>query len=262
MAGGRHGIVAPRNDQGRRRDQRDGAPQVRIAHGRERACQAVLVGGHQPGAEPVDDGAAGLQHAGREPVAQEHLGGLRHVRRLQRRGDARVPLRRGPQIGGRVGQDQPVDAVRRVHAQPLPNEAAQRQAQEMDARDVQAVQQFNDVAAQPVHRIGARRHAGRAVAAGVVAQHAEVPRQRRDLPVPHMQRRADGVGQDQHRQAGVAVDAVGDAQAVAGSEERKVLHGGSACSSGNETKRSCAPTQKKLQSQDHHCQKNRQRRRA
>ncbi|MNR32464.1 hypothetical protein D3C85_1500530 [compost metagenome] len=95
-----------------------------------------------------------------------------------------------------------------MHAQPLPNEAAQRQAQEMDARDVQAVQQFNDVAAQPVHRIGARRHAGRAVAAGVVAQHAEVPRQRRDLPVPHMQRRADGVGQDQHRGVFRAIDLV------------------------------------------------------
>ena len=46
------------------------------------ARQAMLVGGHQPGAERVDDGAAGVQQAGGEPVAQEHGGGVRHVGRL------------------------------------------------------------------------------------------------------------------------------------------------------------------------------------
>ncbi|KAG1595818.1 hypothetical protein G6F46_014409 [Rhizopus delemar] len=147
-----------------------------------------------------------------------------------------------------------------MHAQPLPDEAAQRQTQEVGARDVQAVQQLNDVAPQAVHRIGACRHAGRAVAAGGVAQHAEVARQGGELAVPHVQRGADGVGQHQHRQAGVAIDAVGDAHAVAGGEEGEVLPGGSAWSSGDEANRSCALIRKKLQSPDHHCQKNRHQR--
>ncbi|MER8368252.1 hypothetical protein [Mesorhizobium sp. M1378] len=50
-------------------------------------------------------------------------------------------------------------------------------------------------------------------------------RQLVDLHVPHPQRGADGIRQHQHRLAGVAVDAVGDACAIADGHEIQLIHG-------------------------------------
>ncbi|MCY1375585.1 hypothetical protein D9M69_630110 [compost metagenome] len=116
-------------------DQGDGPAQVGVPHGRERARQAMLVGAQQHAAKLLHGGAAGLEHGGREPVLQEDLGGCRYVARLQRGGDPLVPLRRGAQVGRRVAQDEAFDPFWGVYAQPLSDDAAQRQPQEMRAGD-------------------------------------------------------------------------------------------------------------------------------
>ena len=115
--------------------------------------------------------------------------------------DAVVPAGLVGKIAGGVGQDELVDAVRRVGAEPLADHAAHRQAAPIDLRDAEAVEDRKHVAAEPLHRIGALRHAGFAVAAPVVAQQAEVLGERRHLLVPHVQSGAERIRQHQHRSA-------------------------------------------------------------
>jgi hypothetical protein len=56
------------------------------------------------------------------------------------------------------------------------------------------------------------------VAARVVAQQPEVLGEGRHLAVPHVEVGPDGVGEQQHRQALLTVEAVGDADAVTGGD--------------------------------------------
>ena len=64
------------------------------------------------------------------------------------------------------------------------------------------------VAAEPLHRVGALRHAGLAVAAAVVAHHAEMLRPVRRLLVPHVQVGAERIAEDQGRCVGWTFDLV------------------------------------------------------
>ncbi|EVT89092.1 hypothetical protein Z046_00115 [Pseudomonas aeruginosa VRFPA09] len=127
--------------------------------------------------------------------------------------------------GRGVGQHQPLDPLRRMQRQPLADDPAQGQAEEMRAPYLQRVEQLQYVLAQPGQGIGPRRHAGGAMATGVVAQDAEVPGQCRELCIPHVQGGTDGVGERQQRFLRRTVQAIGEAGAIASSEKRQVAHG-------------------------------------
>src|SRR3954464_8281729 len=101
-------------------------------------------------------------------------------------------------MGRGIAQDQPVDPLGRVDSEPLPDESTERQAKEMHVLQVEGVEQLDDVASEPVERIGANRNARSSMAAEIVAQNSEILREFVDLPIPHVQRGADGVGQYQH----------------------------------------------------------------
>ena len=60
-----------------------------------------------------------------------------------------------------------------MDAQPLADEAAQRQSKEMHVGDLERIEQFEHISPQPIERIGSRRRIGAAMAAKIIAQHAE-----------------------------------------------------------------------------------------
>ena len=72
--------------------------------------------------------------------------------------------------------------------------------------DVEVVEDRQHVAPKTLHGIGARRHAGFAVAAPVVADHPEQLGQRLHLRFPHLQGSAQRIRQHQGRSAVAALD--------------------------------------------------------
>lgn len=149
---------------------------------------------------------------------QEPLRGDLHVGGFQQFGDRPVPLIRRAEVRGGVGEHQAVDALRNVDAQPLRDDSPQRQAQHVHPLQAQGIQQLHRVAPQPVQGIRAARDVGGAVAARVVAQQPEVLGESRHLAVPHVEVGTDGVREQQHRLVLVTVEAVGDADAIAGGD--------------------------------------------
>ena len=94
----------------------------------------------------------------REPASEHRVGDRRMppaftfaIRWFHMSGSA--DLRRG------VGEDQPVDARRRVHAEPHARDAAQRQAAERCALGADVIEERDDVAPEVLDRVRSRRHA-------------------------------------------------------------------------------------------------------
>src|SRR3546814_8364616 len=67
--------------------------------------------------------------------------------------------------------------------------------------DLKLVHQGEHVAAEPVNAVRRRRQAGQAMAAGVVAQHAERPDERRPLQLPHAKVGAERIRHHQNRRS-------------------------------------------------------------
>ncbi|GAO22887.1 RNA polymerase sigma factor RpoE [Alicycliphilus sp. B1] len=77
--------------------------------------------------------------------------------------------------------------------------------QNADPLDVQRIQHGQHVLAQVIEAVGPRRGRAAAMAARVVADQPETPGERGHLRLPHLQRGAQRVAQDQCRRGGVAV---------------------------------------------------------
>ena len=115
--------------------------------------------------------------------------------------DAVEPVGRIGIVAGGVGENDLVEALRRVGAEPLSDHAAHRQSAPVHLLDVEVVEDRQHVAAEALHGIGAGRHAGFAVAAAVIADHAKQLRERLHLRLPHLQRAAQRIRQHQRRSA-------------------------------------------------------------
>jgi hypothetical protein len=102
-------------------------------------------------------------------------------------------------VGRGVREDQAIDPLRRFGAEPHADHPAHREATPVDLLDLQRVQHCQHIAAEHLHVVRAGRHAGLAMPAPIIADEAEVLRQRRHLRVPHVQRGAERVRQHQHR---------------------------------------------------------------
>ena len=106
----------------------------------------------------------------------------------------------GADVRGGVAQHQLLDAGRR-RAPPShmpimpPIDRPQKRTRSMPS----ASSRPSASLAEQRDRVRARRDRRGAVAAAVVAQHAELPRERRHLRVPHREVGAERVGQHQHR---------------------------------------------------------------
>ena len=128
--------------------------------------------------------------------------------------DAVEPVGRIGIVAGGVGEDDLAEPLRRIGAEPLSDHAAHRQPAPMHLLDIEVVEDRQHVAAETLHRIGAGRHAGLAVAAAVVADDAKQLRQRLHLRLPHLQCAAQRIRQHQRRSAVAAFDGYVEQAAV------------------------------------------------
>jgi hypothetical protein len=126
-------------------DELDRAAHVRVADRSKAAGQSQWVHREKVLAEWRDELGVLLQHARREPVCEEHVGDRAHVICGEDRVDLLIPLLGGPQERGGVGQNQSLDPLGGVHAEPLADEAAKRQAAERERLDPWRVQQLDDI---------------------------------------------------------------------------------------------------------------------
>jgi hypothetical protein len=85
--------------------------------------------------------------------------------------------------------------------------------------DVEVIEDRQHVAPEALHRVGARRDAGFAVAAAIVADHPKQRRERRHLRLPHLQGAAQRIRQHQGRPAVAAFDGYVE-QATVGIDHR------------------------------------------
>ena len=120
--------------------------------------------------------------------------------------DAVEPVGRIGIVAGGVGENDLAESLRRVGAEPLSDHAAHREAAPVRLLDVEIIEDRQHVAAEALHRIGAGRHAGFAVAAPVVADDAKDLRQRRHLRLPHLHCCAQRIRQHQGGTAVAAFD--------------------------------------------------------
>ena len=136
----------------------------------------------------------------RQPAIDDALGERRHAV-LGDDLDALVPevLRR--HMGGGVAEREPLDAVGRVGAEPLTDQAALRQAAEIGLLHPDGVQDRDRIAAEPFDGIGPLRRVRAAMAAAVIADDPEMLAEGLHLGVPHMEIGAERIGEKERRLA-------------------------------------------------------------
>ena len=157
-----------------------------VALGRGRRHDALARGLHVGvllqelrGVPPRDDG---LGHGG-APVRAHGRGAV-------------VPRARRLEPGAGAQHHEAVDAIGVPGGEAHAGHAAQREADDVRLLHAEGVEQGDDVVGEVVDVVGALRDGRAAVAAGVVADDAEVLGQLVGLGVPHGRRGAEGVGQD------------------------------------------------------------------
>jgi len=97
---------------------------------------------------------------------------------------------------------------------PERGEPAERDATEVSALDVQAIEQRDQIGAEPVESRRLTWDIGLAVTAAVVADDAEVPRQLLHLRIPEAEIGAERVEEHHHIGRVVAIHPVSDAESV------------------------------------------------
>jgi hypothetical protein len=111
-----------------------------------------------------------------------------------------------------------------VNTEPLAYKAAERQADEVDCADLEMVEQLQDVSAEPVGRVGTGRNLRASVPAEVISQHPAAFDERRDLRIPHAQRRRNRVCEHDDGAVVGTFKAVGEPDSVAGCECLRAGH--------------------------------------
>ena len=154
-----------------------------------------------------DGGPIGLEHRRREEPPHHHLRDAGHAG-IEHRAPARLHRVRIGDARRRIGEDDVSEAAGGVDGQPLPDHAAERQAAEREARQAAGVGDREDVVRQRLNRVVATGDRRRAVAAGVVAQDAEVRQQIGGLRVPHAVVEAERMRQHDRRPVVLAIEAI------------------------------------------------------
>ena len=90
--------------------------------------------------------------------------------------------------------------------EPLPDHAAERQADKMRGLDVERIENAKRIARQLFDRIGAGRDDALAMPAGIVAHDAEMACQLWQLRFPHVEGGAQGIREQQRGRLGRPVD--------------------------------------------------------
>ena len=141
----------------------------------------------------------------RQPARDHGVGHSRDAAFLHRL-DAVQPVGRIGIIATGVGKNHAVEPLRRVGAEPLSDHAAHRQPTPVHPLDIEVIEDREHVTPKTLHRIGPGRHAGFAVAAAIIADHAKQLRERLHLRLPHLQIAAQRIRQHQGRPAVAALD--------------------------------------------------------
>ena len=162
-------ILPAGDDHGRRRDRLDDLAVIHVAHRLAAGDVAFRLGGeeHVARSTSIFFGSRSRKSLVNQRSIVPPTIALQAL--LPHRLDAAVPDLLVGEIGRRVGEDQPVDALRRVGAEPHADHAAHREAAPVGLVDLRGVEHRQHVAAEHLHGVGAGRHAGLAVAAPVVA---------------------------------------------------------------------------------------------
>jgi hypothetical protein len=119
--------------------------------------------------------------------------------------------RRPPRV---VAEDHPVEPAGMLLNEPHSGGATHRHAAPMGALDAERVHQGDHVVAQQLEGVTACGFFGLAVAALIVAQHAELAFEVGGLRVPHVQIGGERIGEDQQRRTLRAADFIIERDAV------------------------------------------------
>lgn len=157
-----------------------------------------------------DDFRVGLMEVGGEP-AVERAGNDRGEAFAADELDASVPNVGCAEFGGGAGEDEFVEALGRVDAEPLTDGAAHGESAEVGLGEAESVEKREDVCAELGDVDGAGGNGGLAVAAGVAAEELEAGFEGGELGLPHLEVDTEGVGEKEDREAGVSAELIVDA---------------------------------------------------
>ncbi len=203
-------VLCAADHQGRRLDRTQLLAKIGIAHRRAVGRVAIRRSAGDHLGDTRRHRRVGLGEGRREPARD---GGIAHVAHGlltagQHALDARVPDLIGTDFRPGIAQHQALEAIRGMDTQPLADQSAHGQPAEGEALDAECSEHTEHVMAQLLDAVWPRRDARSAMATGVVAQHAEMLGEGRNLRVPHVQVGAQGIGKHQHRRALRAVESV------------------------------------------------------
>lgn len=146
-------------------------------------------------ADGSDEGGLG-ECGGREPALEDAFDDGGDAALLHGL-DAGVPDFWGADAGGCVGEGEFVKAVGSVDGETHADHAAHRESAEVDAVQVEVVEEGQGVAAELGDGVGAGGCSGLAVAAGIVANDVEVRQEGGHLRIPHGGGDAERVGEEE-----------------------------------------------------------------
>ena len=203
-------VLAAADDQRRHPDGTQLLAVIGVAH--RRAVGGIALG---RGAGDHLGDAAGLQRLllGERRGEPARDGGVAHVAHrlfaaLEHGIDAFVPDFVGADLRAGVADHQARQPLAGIDAQPLADQAAHGQTAEGETVDTEGVDQAQHILPELLDAVRPRRDRRTAVAPGVVAQHAEMLAERRDLRIPHVQIGTQRVGEHQHRRIDRALETV------------------------------------------------------
>ena len=145
-------VVGARDDERRRLDPPDGPSRVPVGERLAARRVALARDGLEHRAEARDDVGVVARERGRE--APEHGLGDRGRSTGTHGAGPVVPHRRLAEARRRAGEDEPVDAIRRVQSERHPDRAAERDAAERRLLDLEEAEELHDLSARSSTVIG------------------------------------------------------------------------------------------------------------
>src|SRR5271163_545783 len=206
---------------GRRLDRAGVGPKVGAPQGAAGGEIALFRRPRQHGAKAGEFRHALAAKLRREPALEDRVGDRLDAAALDR-GDALVPGFVGPDLRRRVAENERGDQLRTLTSELLRDHAADRHADDRGPVDSQGVEERGKVSRIIGHLSAVRPGFGKAVAALVISDDAEVGLQDRGDVGPDAQVAAERVDEDERRQRFRALGEIMDHEAVRFDES----HGG------------------------------------
>src|SRR5271154_4017985 len=206
---------------GRRFDRAGVGPKVGALQGAAGGEIALFRRPRQHGAKAGEFRHALAAKLRREPALEDRVGDRLDAAALDR-GDALVPGFVGPDLRRRVAENERGDELRTLTSELLRDHAADRHADDRGPVDSQGVEERGKVSRIIGHLSAVRPGFGKAVAALVISDDAEVGLQDRGDVGPDAQVAAERVDEDERRQRFRALGEIMDHEAVRFDES----HGG------------------------------------